>query len=313
MRISKWYLAVCAAAFCAGFMTVRADDTPAQAAARAALEEKLRELDTQSPPTNVQTPAPARPEQPAPPAAAATASPTPPPMEKPATTAASSVAPAPATAPAAPTVSNSDNRLFRPVPPPSGSSPAGAAPEENAPPATTSATATTSPTPPPVVVTPTVQQPTSQPAAATTLPSTPPPMEKPTMTAAPGVAPAQTTEPATPTASSSDHSLFRPVPPPSGGTPSGTTFGENAPSATTSAVQAPAPAPVQSVPMRPSQNDPAFYPGKGLGLQPIAAPPLPISADQQARLRALLEKYDAGTITPVQYQAEREKILAESH
>jgi hypothetical protein len=171
--------------------------------------------------------------------------------------------------------------------------------------------------PPPVMVAPsgaTVQQPTNQPAAATTMPSTPPPMEKPPMTAAPSVAPAQTREPATPTDSRSDNSLFRPVPPPSGGIPAGAALEENTPSSTTStaptAVQTPAPAPVQSVPMKSSQNDQAFYPGKELGLQPIAAPPLPISADQQAQLRALLEKYDAGTITPVQYQTEREKILA---
>jgi len=49
--------------------------------------------------------------------------------------------------------------------------------------------------------------------------------------------------------------------------------------------------------------------GKALEMKPIVAPPLPISADQQAQLKALLEKYDAGTITPVEYQVERKKIL----
>jgi hypothetical protein len=43
MLISKFPLCVCALALCAGF-TVRADDTPAQAAARAALMEKMQEL-----------------------------------------------------------------------------------------------------------------------------------------------------------------------------------------------------------------------------------------------------------------------------
>jgi hypothetical protein len=43
-------LAVCAAGVCAGFISVRADDSPAQAAARAALEQKMRELDVQQQP-----------------------------------------------------------------------------------------------------------------------------------------------------------------------------------------------------------------------------------------------------------------------
>lgn len=47
------------------------------------------------------------------------------------------------------------------------------------------------------------------------------------------------------------------------------------------------------------------------GLQPIVAPPLPIAADKQAQLNALLEKYEANAITAGQYQAERAKILAE--
>jgi hypothetical protein len=49
-----------------------------------------------------------------------------------------------------------------------------------------------------------------------------------------------------------------------------------------------------------------------LGLQPITAPPLPISPTQQAQLQALLEKYTSSVITPEQYQAERAKILAKS-
>ena len=56
-------------------------------------------------------------------------------------------------------------------------------------------------------------------------------------------------------------------------------------------------------------NKKASDQGKQPEMRPIVAPPLPISADQQAQLKALLEKYDAGTITPVEYQAERKKIL----
>jgi hypothetical protein len=43
------------------------------------------------------------------------------------------------------------------------------------------------------------------------------------------------------------------------------------------------------------------------------APPLPISADQQAQLQALLQRYEAGAISPVEYQAERKKILNLPH
>jgi hypothetical protein len=63
--------------------------------------------------------------------------------------------------------------------------------------------------------------------------------------------------------------------------------------------------------MEPSQNAKANFPGRELGLQPITAPPLPISLMQQSQLQALLEKYNASVITPEQYQTERAKILAE--
>src|SRR6516162_11634491 len=86
MRISKSCSVVCAAALLAGSLAVRADDTPEQAAARAALLQKLSQPDAQvSEPTNpppagtiatpaaapapVQSPAPvspATPEAPAP-------------------------------------------------------------------------------------------------------------------------------------------------------------------------------------------------------------------------------------------------------
>lgn len=57
----------------------------------------------------------------------------------------------------------------------------------------------------------------------------------------------------------------------------------------------------------------ANKPAAELGLKPIVAPPLPISADQQAQLQALLQRYEAGAITPVEYQAERKKILNLPH
>ena len=226
MRISKLCLVVCAVTLWATSPTVRADDSPAQAAARAALEEQMRALDTQPASTNAVAPA--------------------------------------ATAP------------------------------------TTNVTNVPAAEPPPVAATPsgaTMQPPTNPPAAA---------------------APAQTTVRAAPSASSSGNSLFGPVPPPSGSIPTAAMLPESTPSATTSAAPTatptPAPAALQSLPMEPSQNNNSTTTSaRALGLQPIVAPPLPISTDQQAQLRALLEKYDAGTITPVQYQAQRAKILGQSH
>jgi hypothetical protein len=41
------------------------------------------------------------------------------------------------------------------------------------------------------------------------------------------------------------------------------------------------------------------------------APPLPISADKQARLKALADKYIADQITPAEYHEQRARILAE--
>jgi hypothetical protein len=255
MRISKLCLVVCAGTLCAASPTVRADDNPAQAAARAALEEQMRALDMQPASTNAPAPAPATPAQPARPAVKAPAQPavaTPPPVTNP---------PAMETNQAA--------------------APATTMPTTKAPPAQ----------PPPVAATPsaaTVPQPTNPPARAT--------------------------RPATSSASSSGNSLFGPVPPPSGGVPAGAIPEGSTPSPTTSAaptaVPTPAPTAVRSLPMEPSQNNNnTVTSARALGLQPIVAPPLPISAEQQAQLNALLEKYDAGAITPEQYQTGRAKIL----
>jgi hypothetical protein len=51
--------------------------------------------------------------------------------------------------------------------------------------------------------------------------------------------------------------------------------------------------------------------GKNLVMQPILAPPLPISPGQQMQLDALLTKYKANQITPEEYQKQRAAILAE--
>jgi hypothetical protein len=51
--------------------------------------------------------------------------------------------------------------------------------------------------------------------------------------------------------------------------------------------------------------------GQDLGMKPIAAPALPISASKDARLQALLQKYEADQITPEEYHQQRAAILAE--
>ncbi|HTQ49685.1 MAG TPA: hypothetical protein VMJ12_03165 [Candidatus Acidoferrales bacterium] len=240
MRLSKLCLVVCAVTLCATIPTVRADDNPNQAAARAALEQQMQSLDAQQASQN-----------------------------------------APAAAPAAPT---------RPAPP--------VAPAASA-------------TPPPA---------TNPPAAMTQAPTNPAAASVPPVTAAPTVAPARTTAPAASATANSGNSLFGPVPPPSGGMPAGTTLEEPTPSSTTSAAptavqtQAPVAAPYSPMASSQNQNDnSANNPGKILGLKPIVAPALPISIDQQGQLQALLQKYEAGTISPVEYQAERQKILNQPH
>lgn len=180
MRISMLHLVVCAAALCGGVSAARADDNADQAAARAALEAKMRELNTE-PVTNNAAPAPARPAQQAPSVAPATSpAQNPPPAvpekkEQPApvtTTAPSQPNEQPANPPAAPvsrpvqktehasTASNTNGGWFEPVPPPSGSkhviteSPPTTEPrEENPQPAKTVQTPTpTRPTPQPAPV-----------------------------------------------------------------------------------------------------------------------------------------------------------------
>jgi hypothetical protein len=73
----------------------------------------------------------------------------------------------------------------------------------------------------------------------------------------------------------------------------------------TTAVVTPPPAPMPA----PTAN--ANYAGKDIGLQPLAAPALPITATKEAQLEALLAKYKADQITPEEYHKQREAILAQ--
>jgi hypothetical protein len=56
MQISKLMPAICAVTVCAGLISARAQDNPAQAAARAALMEKMSGPDASLAPTNAETP-----------------------------------------------------------------------------------------------------------------------------------------------------------------------------------------------------------------------------------------------------------------
>jgi hypothetical protein len=195
MQFSKFMPLVCAAAFCAGFITARADDTPAQAAARAALEEKMSELDAQAAATNAAA------------AAAITAAPS-------------------ATAPEQPVT-------------------AAPAPVESQTPA-----------------------------------------DSATQAAARAALDQKMQELAAQQASTNVEA--QPM------------------IATTPSVAAPIQAPAVTMP--PANVN---YPGKELGLKPIEAPPLPISADKEAQLQALLAKYMADQVSPEEYHKQRAAILAE--
>jgi hypothetical protein len=251
MQVSKFLLTVCAATVCAGFISVHAQDNPAQAAARAALMEKMNGLEPSPAPTNAEAP-------------------------------------------------------------PIIATPSGAAPEPQNPPATI-------PTPPPT-------PPEPQPAPTV-----------PAMTSAPAVVPIQTPEPAATMS-----------PPPDNSTPVAPASSDNAAQAAARAaleqkmsemheqlevpIETPAPAmtmptiqePVPIAPAMMMTNTIAAQPpakptkpvsakktGNALGLQPIIAPPLPISMTKEEQLQALLDKYKADQITPEEYFKQREAILAE--
>lgn len=70
----------------------------------------------------------------------------------------------------------------------------------------------------------------------------------------------------------------------------------------------PSPPVLLYTPTSPGNNN---YVGQSLGLKPIVAPALPITAGKQARLQALLERYQADQITPEEYHKQRAAILAE--
>lgn len=74
----------------------------------------------------------------------------------------------------------------------------------------------------------------------------------------------------------------------------------------------PAPRPVAAAP-QPAKPATANYDyaGKDLGMKPITAPALPITASKEDQLDALLMRYKADLISPAEYQKQRAAILAE--
>ena len=256
MRISKMLSAVCAVVICAGVTAGRAQDTPAQAAALAALKQKMSELAAQagqpakqSPPPIVVTPSGATVQQPSPPPAA----------RQPALAPVAVAAPAPAPVPAS---DNSDS--FAPVPPPSNpqiQAGAQAVLQEKI------NGSNAEPTPPQ----------TKSPAATVGAP-------KETKADAQKVAAAEQEQKRAAQAAVEAKANKE---------------AKKKPSDKSTAKEAQPAKPVATV-----------YPGKALGFNPIEAPPPPVSAEQEAALRALLARYMANEVTPDQYQAERKKILA---
>jgi len=269
--------AVCAAVFCASFISVRADDTPVQAAARAALEQKLNELDTtqtQAPPVLV-TPSGAVVVQP----------------DKSATNVTKTVPAKTVTSPTAPAKTTSATKA---VPAASRTTPAApVAPEPKNPPAEV-----TPATPPPAETKPAPMMTPVEPTAAATITS-----ETNAAPAASGTTPAApvATMPTEVTPATPPPTETKPAPPaitPAAGT----------------VLQSPVrPATIKVKPgvMSATNQINAIYTGKELGLKPIESPLLPISAAQQAQLQALLAKYKANQITPEEYHNQRAEILAQ--
>ncbi len=269
--------AVCAAVFCASFISVRADDTPVQAAARAALEQKLNELDTtqtQAPPVLV-TPSGAVVVQP----------------DKSATNVTRTVPAKTVTSPTAPAKTTSATKA---VPAASRTTPAApVAPEPKNPPAEV-----TPATPPPAETKPAPMMTPVEPTAAATITS-----ETNAAPAASGTTPAApvATMPTEVTPATPPPTETKPAPPaitPAAGT----------------VLQSPVrPATIKVKPgvMSATNQINAIYTGKELGLKPIESPLLPISAAQQAQLQALLAKYKANQITPEEYHNQRAEILAQ--
>ncbi|MGA3283118.1 MAG: hypothetical protein ABSD57_01490 [Verrucomicrobiota bacterium] len=334
MQIPKLFSAVCVVAFCASCIAVQAEeDTLAQATARAALEKKIRELDAQQtqPSTIVITPFGTAVQEPIkisgrfssvvitpsgtvvqeqtnhpasvtiPPAA--TTAPPPAKNQPPTSTLpkAQPAAPAPKTMPApntkakavalpSTTVTNAPVVTTAPLSAPTPSGATQAQPGQ--------------PTNVVVVPSPAVH---AQPAG-------PVPETKPmSSTGAVQTTPATSDAEAQAKARTALDQKMSELNQQNWATPAAVPAASPAPQTQPVAISPvkPAPPAVKPEVMSPANQINANFPGKELGLKPIQAPPLPISAAKEAQLQALLGRYKADQITPEQYHTERAKILAE--
>jgi hypothetical protein len=258
MQPLRLLAAVAATSFTFGALLARADDTPAQAAARQALQQQMNQMEPEQPPGSTNsTPPPAAPSAPP-------ATPTVPPV---------AVQPPPITTP---TPQFSTNI---PVTPQMESKMAPAGMSQANEPANadtnnrTNLAALTVPPPSALVTNEAEQYPVNPPMA----PLPPPSMES-----------SSTEPPATPqlhpVTSSSDSGNNQMTPQPM--TPAGNGNGASI------------------------QNEPHLT-NSVPSDEPIKAPPLPISQEQQAELQNLLQQYMANQITPGQYQQRRAQIIGQ--
>jgi hypothetical protein len=270
MRIPKLLLAVCAATVCASFISLRASDTPAQAAARAAVEQKMRELDAQSSQTNA---TPAVPQNETPPS-------------QPAPSVSTEATPTPsAAAVSTPSAGTNDE----------GQVTAQAALEakmrelnietegqkQGAPILVNSSGAVT------------VETPTNEPTPAMIPPATSAPVEE-QVAKTPPTESSSLFQPASPTASNNEAQSAA----------AATLQQKMAELNQGQATQ------FQPVPAAPPESSSPTYSGKASAFEPMVAPPLPISPDTQAQLQALNAKYMANEISPEEYFKQREEILS---
>jgi hypothetical protein len=264
MRISRLLLAVCAAFVCAGFISVRAADNPAQAAARALLEQQLRAPETPASQTNTApNTAPAVSQPPA----------TPPPAAPVFT---------PATAPETEAEAAARMALEQKM----REQDALEQPRTND--ILVESNAVTVVVPSQSAPAPAVQ---TAPPPAVPAPSAAAPVGTAIMTAASptAFAPDNEAQAAARAALEQNMGVFD----------QGGMTVQPAPSQTPSVLSTP-------LPGTSGRSDA----GREPGFQPMMAPPLPISADKQAQLRALTAGYIANQITPEQYFNQRAQILA---
>jgi len=302
MQFSKFMPLVCAAIFCAGFISIRADDNPAQAAARAALEQKMSELDAQQTSTNMEAPPPVTP-------SGVT-------QEQPAATAPASLDTTPT--PSAELIQRSM------MPLPGGNPPAATAPIDIIKPEILPASANTEAQARALQA---LQQKMSElnqhPAEAPeSAPTSPEPQVTAVESAAQAKARALKAEDAAAQAQAEAQKEAALAEQKHAAEAAAAAAKEEARAQAEAQRQALAEKKQAEAKAKGEQSQEApkvtstsaaslNYPGKELGLKPIEPPALPISADKQAQLQALLTIYKADKITPAEYQAQRAKILAE--